>query len=388
MGRKIFDITPPKSIERKVIKITKKKKPSFSPFLLTIILFLLAVPGLFLFSLWQSRAEVEVVPKVKSWPFETEVKDFEGKLVKERKKILKEFSSTGVKEKKEYAKGKIRIYNNSSVAVTLVKRTRFLSSNGKQFRITKQVTIPPKSFIDGVEVKADAPGKEYNIGPTKFSIPGLVGSNLYPLVYSESFEPMEGGFLGETHYVTKEDLEKAEKELMKELSEKGKDSLKEKFSSDDYLIFDELIAQEVLEKSPLIKAGVEAETFFFKGEIETSALVFKKEELIKYLKDFTKGKIPQKEKIINLSLEKISLKEKNLEEKRASFLVKFSLNTYSLPDFDFLKEKIKNKLIVEGEYILEKEPDILSSQIKVYPFWIKQIPKNPNRIKIKSKLEF
>lgn len=105
------------------------------------------------------------------------------------------------------AQGSITIYNEQTVAQTLIKNTRFESPEGLIFRIRESVTVPAgKSGTPGsvtATVYADEAGPKYNIGAAKFTVPGLKGGASYTLVYARSTGEMSGGFSGTRPTVSK-----------------------------------------------------------------------------------------------------------------------------------------------------------------------------------------
>ena len=98
------------------------------------------------------------------------------------------------------AHGTITIYNGQSTSQTLIKNTRFQTSDGKIFRIQDSVTIPGGSQSSPgstqATVYADTGGDQYNIGPSTFTVPGLKGSAAFDLVTAKSTAAMTGGFAG------------------------------------------------------------------------------------------------------------------------------------------------------------------------------------------------
>lgn len=387
MAKKIFDILPPKTEDKILIEKEKKAKPPFLK--LGLILVIFGILGFF--SFYFTKATVEIWPETRNLNFKTEIKigegeDIPGQFFEEEKESLMEFSSTGIIEKKEFAKGKIRVYNKSERSITLIKATRFLSAEGKQFRSLKAITIPARGYLDGVEVVAEEAGEEYNIGPSKFSVPGLVGTPLYFLIYAESLESMKGGALGKTPQVTEDDLKQAERILLEKLSEMGKESLRKNIP-EGYIFLEELLKQEVLEKFPLTRAGQELKSFIFKAKIKSVALSFKKQDLEDWAKEFVYSQIEPSQKIVEGSLNlNYSVKEKEIDKGRVILSLEISAKSYSQPDFQFLKAQINGKPAIEGEYLLEKEDEISKAKIKIFPFWLKTVPKNLQRIEIELKI--
>lgn len=406
MAKKFFDISPPKSAkakEKKPTLIYQEKRSKAPGLKLGLILIILISIGIFS-HFYLSKAEVEILPETENVNFKNEVKisqkikeiepSFEqksipGEFIVEEKELSKEFPSSGIIEKKDFAQGEIRVHNKSQKAITLIKNTRFLSDEGKQFHSLKEIAVPAKSYLDGVEVEADAPGDEYNIGPSKFSVPNLrkYSLELFYNIWAESFEPMKGGFLGKMPQVTEDDLKQGERILLEKLFSEGKESLK-KGISEDYILLDELLNQELIEKFPLAKAGQELKSFIFKAKIKSAGFIFKKADLESFSREFIYSQIEGNKKLVEKSLNlNYAIKEKDLEKGQIILSLEISAKTYSDPDFQILREKIKGKSAIEGEYFLEKEPGISKAKIKLWPFWVKKVPKNNEKIEMRLKVD-
>jgi hypothetical protein len=101
------------------------------------------------------------------------------------------YSPTGDKEEPATARGSVTLYNDRSTAQDLVENTRLLSPEGVLFRLEERVRIPANGTAIAA-VYSDTEGKQNNIGPTSFTIPGL-SEPLQALVYAKSTAPMTGG---------------------------------------------------------------------------------------------------------------------------------------------------------------------------------------------------
>lgn len=101
-------------------------------------------------------------------------------------------SATATEGKPARAEGIVTLVNTHTSAQPLVATTRLLSADGVLFRLRSGVTIPAKGKLDSVVVYADKPGAHGNIGPTKFTIPGL-STWLQARVWAESSTAMTGG---------------------------------------------------------------------------------------------------------------------------------------------------------------------------------------------------
>ncbi len=89
------------------------------------------------------------------------------------------------------ATGKVTLINTSKTSQPLVATTRLLSEGGVLFRLKSAVTVPAKGQVEAA-VYADKPGKEGEIAPSRFTIPGL-NQTRQQEVYAESKEAMVGG---------------------------------------------------------------------------------------------------------------------------------------------------------------------------------------------------
>src|SRR4030043_705672 len=251
MSKKVIDIFPPSKTELKKeiemekeeekepeLKPKKKSRVSLGSFAqkapmssfkkgLIFSLFFLVLLGIFCYVVL-SKAEINVWPETETLNLEEKasidknasvidsiLKIIPAETFQKEKTVVQTIPASGQVLKEEKAQGTIRVYNAYSTSPqVLITTTRFVSSDGKVFRTPVKVTIPGATneggkFVPGqidIKVVADQPGKEYNIAPTKFSIPGFAGTEKYTKFYGESFETMTGGFQEEVAKVTEKDL--------------------------------------------------------------------------------------------------------------------------------------------------------------------------------------
>lgn len=122
--------------------------------------------------------------------------------------MTKEVLATIEKKIQKRASGEIIIFNAYSAdKQKLIKNTRIESSDHKIFRIDESVIVPGAKVVKGRVVEpgsvsaviyADAPGKEYNIGLSDFTIPSFKGEPRYSkfTAKSKSNSPIQGGYSG------------------------------------------------------------------------------------------------------------------------------------------------------------------------------------------------
>lgn len=414
MAKKIFDILPPRKLEKKKIeRFLPERKPEFKfsssrrwpGKKLILIPLVLIIAGVVAY-LTLSRAEIEI------WP-ETEIKGFETRLTvdkdigdidlsanlipgvvfEESETFPQEFPSSGKKSVEKKAEGIIRIFNDYQSDQILIAQTRFQPplekfqpslEKGEEpwFKTTERVVVPAKGYID-VKVVADAPGEKYNIEPSTFSVPGLAGTSQYTLVYGKSSEVMSGGSKKEVSEVTQEDLEEAEKALIERVAKEIKDTLKSGIPA-GFVTLEEDFKTEILEAFSSAQVGAELDKFIFQVEAKTQTIAFEMENLENFSKDLITAKIPA-DKAFDQETLKIEYFPENidLEAGEITLSLKLKAKIYSAIDETFLKQAMAGKSLTETQFFLQNQPEIIQAQVKLWPFWVKRVPENLDKIKIK-----
>ena len=419
MTKKIFDILPPQSkppiltqlkppiLKKKKYKESKKRRPFFKKIVLITVLFF----GLIALINSQAQSEITVQPFRDSLTIVEELRisnqveeiDFENKIIpgeffEVEKEAWQEFTSTGESSEGRKAEGYIRVYNshNPPRSITLRATTRFLSSDGsKYFRSPERIYIPAAkienkkiipSFVK-VKVEAMEVGEDYNIGPSKFSLPGFVGTSYYYTIYGESSSPMIGGFKEEIKIVTEEDIEDAKSSLNQSLLKQAQDSLKESLI-EDFVLLSSATFDEEPESSCLQKAGAETPQFICQGKIKIKYLVFKESFLKEISKEFVLSEISDSEKLIEELLNFEYLQDRtDLEKEEIILKFKILAETYKEINEETLKLQIKKKTEKEiKDIIFNNFLGIEKIKVKFWPFWIRKTPNNLDRIKIKLDL--
>jgi hypothetical protein len=415
MAKKVFDISPPKREKLVKEKRAEKEKPQVKkefkfhfpkiPLKNAIFFFLIIFLFLgFIFSFKFSRAEIKIWPEVEEVSFvetltidtKSEAKDFEkkiipGKFFETEELFSNSFNSSGKILKK--AEGTIRLFNEYTTKDEIWKEgTRFVSSDGKLFKSKDKIYIPgakikngkiEASFVD-VPVIAAEGGVQYNIGPSEFSVVAFKGSPRYFKYYGKSFQAMKGG--GEFPQVLKEDLERAEKELLDLANQKAKEILESKIG-DGFSFSEDAIEVSVLEKNSSAKEGDEKEKFDFQIKAKIKTIIFSKEDLLNFAKDYLSSKIEQNKEIYLPSLKTdLKLEVKNFELGKANFQTKISGKVYSKLDALTMKKAIAGKKLEEAKSFLLNQKEISKAKIEIFPFWIKKIPDDIKRIEISYSL--
>ncbi|MBC7074179.1 hypothetical protein H5T58_02210 [Candidatus Parcubacteria bacterium] len=405
MRKKLADILPKSKKEEKNFilqkKEPKKKKPSFNFLYLPILFLAFGALFYFLIPIFFGRVEIKIFPKRIPLELQSEVIfsanqkeiDFkEKKIPAQLFEIEKEFSldvpASGKILKK--AEGKIRLYNSyTTKEETWVSGTRFVSSDNKVFLSKSKIVVPGAtmkegklipSFVD-VEVIAAEGGKDYNIGPSKFSIPAFKGTERYYKYYGESLEPMKGG--GEVPEVKAEDIENGFKVLIEQIEkEKAKEVLKEEIPP-DFVFPENLVLVEVLDKKAGAKEKDNVSMFPVKVKAKIKTLATQKETLLSFVKFLKEPNQPPDKELISQK-EKIEFEvlNKDFDKKEALLKLNFKGELAFKVNPQEIKKLIVNKTPSKAQEILKQKSEIERADLKLFPFWLFKIPENFDKIKI------
>ncbi|PIR43668.1 hypothetical protein COV24_01265 [candidate division WWE3 bacterium CG10_big_fil_rev_8_21_14_0_10_32_10] len=233
---------------------------------------------------------------------------------------------------------------------------------------SKKVTITATSF-----------GEDYNIDTTNvnFKIEGVSKDK----IVVEIKEKMSGGSSKKVTVVSEKDQEDLKDKLTKKLEEKVKQSLESKIIDSQQLL-DGAVDYNIVSTSFDKEIDEEADKFTVTMEIEASAIVYTKDDLLKVLDTVIKDLVPQNYAITEKS-EQFNLvstvKEKIKDEetdKTTGLLVTNKIQSYVVPKID--EEEIKNNL--EGKTLSEAE-DYLGSISNIKQIDITITPNLPKPLK-------
>lgn len=412
---KIFDIIPPhsklsgrgkfpvKTLGREIKEI-KGQKHGFKKRAKIIFLGLLVFFLVFSCFVLKPKTKIEIWHVTKNAEFTTKLKvdssikqkepalwlesgTIPGEVLTAETALSEEFASSGRFVKEEKARGVIRVYNSYSQSTQpLVATTRFISDSGKLFRLPKGVVVPGQGYENGklapgwidVEVAADQPGEEYNIGPSVFSIPGFAGTPKYTAFYAKSFSNMTGGLKAETGRVEDKDLENSRQTLTEKVFAEGRLKLKAQ-KGEDFKVLEDSIKQEIMEFLPLAKSGQGAERFITQIKAKTTALGFYEQDLKSFAEMYIQSEMGEQTKTREGSL---TIDYTFLGSPSAGLEIKIRALTYSELDKETLKKRLQGREVLEVYNILRDFPEVGRVKLEVWPFWAKNVSLDPARIEI------
>ncbi|TSC53700.1 MAG: Uncharacterized protein LiPW39_125 [Parcubacteria group bacterium LiPW_39] len=351
------------------------------------------------------KAEINIVPKSEAFSQDLNLVTDKGinkidlaqnkipaQLIKLDKKQSQEFSATGSRQLNEKARGTITIFNEySSSPQVLVAKTRFISDNEKVFRITKSITIPGAKIQEGkiiassvdAEVVADQAGEEYNIGPGNFKIPGFQGSPKYNAFYGRSKAAMSGGAAGTFRVVSQEDFDKAKNNLWQSLQP----ALDKEFRAqipNGFKIIDNALKEEISSVSSDVEVGGRAEKFILTLKGTAKVLLFDEKDILQIATQKIADRIKDNQQVTG-KIDQINYSDSQADFSKGqlSFRAKINGKVIWKIDADQLQKEMAGQDENAVKEILARHQEIANAQIIFWPFWVKSVPDNLDKVKVK-----
>ncbi|HXF43934.1 MAG TPA: hypothetical protein VNK70_00420 [Candidatus Paceibacterota bacterium] len=403
---KIF-FEPKKEPAPKIISFAEGK--SASPrsrrrMLIAAAVLILAVPGGFILANNVfSKARISITLKQIEIPFNESVKaavsakdvsispkiTLPALLITAKKNLSVRFPANGKENVERKAKATLIVSNAySSEPQALVQNTRFLSPEGKIFRLDAKVTIPGAKIVNNkiepsmisVSVTADKPGEEYNVPASRgWRIPGFKGTPRYDGFYAEAPYPASGGFSGEMSVPTEDDKAKAKAEVLAKLESALENEVKI-LVSDKFKVFPEAREFKVTAEN-LEDADAEG-NFGFMAAGELKYLVFDEVMLKDALKDKATASFEEKNLVFRDFRADYGTSTSDFAVGEISFSISGAMTLVSDIEIGKLQADIlgasENKL-KQTIYFL---PGLEKANVSLWPFWVTKVPRDPDRVKI------
>ena len=304
----------------------------------------------------------------------------------------RQVTATGQEEVKSLSEGTIFIYNNHSTdQIRLVTNTRFESASGLIYKIKDSAVVPgyktdggaKKPGVVTAEVYADEVGENYNITPTRFTIPGFAGEAEFDNIYAESVNSFTGGFSGLKFIIDESELQTAQQSLRLEL----RDSLLERVEAEKpagFVKFDGALTF-TYDSLPVVEYGENLATIKEKASMRIP--LFEESAFATYIAQAT---IPGYEnkpvRIEDTTALSFSYKDATTSTSNIAELPKLSFKLEGRPliIWEYDEGKLKTDLVSKNRTalntILGGYPAIEQAKAVIRPFWKSSFPTSLDKI--------
>ena len=374
-------------------------KPGFFKKILLIILGIVVVVGGAILYGTLANAKITIKPKkadlnftinvsasINSTSVDNDLMRIPGQRFSDKEEVSNTFPATGQKDVVQKASGTITIFNKSTTSQRLVATTRFETPDGIIFRIPATVTVPAATKVGSTTqegsiqsaVYADRPGTDSNIGPSTFTIPGFDGTPKANDFYAKSDKPMTGGIIGPSKIITEEDYSKAQEGLTATLKDKILKAIKSQ--SGELTILD---SSPIKYDAPATnaKAGDAAENLQMTIDGTADVVAFRAADVMALVKNYVEksGDSQLLEKGLTVTYANPQL---STDDSSVTFDVQVTGKSASTLDTNKIMGDVSGMTEDAIKNYLSGMNGVESAHVQLSPFWVKSIPKDPQKIKI------
>lgn len=320
-----------------------------------------------------------------------------GKILEQELAGSKTYPATGKKNIGKKASGFVKIYNFSKTTLILKAETTLLTTRGQQYFFTQDAggirptaligleeqEVDESSLIPPVPLVASGPGEAYNLPKgTRLEIENEVFGKQPKVLYAVAAEDISGGTTEEIKVVTAGDLVVAEEALVKDLVRTAREALAA--TSTSLKLLDNAVVTEISESKSSVSANTEIGEFEIAAKIKLRGLAYNEIEILSIITERIKRLLPEN-KILEADYKprlQSNFINLNLEQGSGTLNTHFEGRViYRVREIELL-EKARGKTPEEIKEILLSRPEIEKVEIKLYPFWVKKVPKFSEKVRL------
>ncbi|MFA4930704.1 MAG: hypothetical protein WC570_02445 [Patescibacteria group bacterium] len=401
----VYKKTPPQShVTQPVVKKTSltAKKPALDsikePSTLTQIIFgalsIISIIVIFLVILYVvPQTDIIITTQANKIPLDTNVtfdvnqsnvdyinNTLPAQIINIEEEIVHEERATGEINQGERAHGTITVHNQSSSALPLVGNTRFVTGDGKIFRSTGSVNVPAGGSAN-VAVIADDIGEDGNVGPTRFTLPALPGTE--SIIYGESNSAMTGGTNNITYVISEADLQFSTTEVKDKLYDQAIKDIEDKLPQDKKYISPDINTINIITEYSQ-KVGDQVETFNITAKATYPFLVYDATNLQELINQNLSKLVSQDRSVVSSTTPEYTIRiiSADLGSGHATSNITTQAITTPTYNTDLMKKDLTGKSKEEVKEYFLQYPEIQQIDISFWPDWVKRVSKIPSRIDI------
>ncbi|MBU2613684.1 hypothetical protein KJ925_04500 [Patescibacteria group bacterium] len=320
----------------------------------------------------------------------------QGRVVEHVSDSIQEFT---VKERTEEASpvvatttGRVRITNRYSKEQPLIRTTRLLTSDGKQFRIDATVTVPAGGSVE-VSAYSDVPGNASLIKTgTAFSIPGL-WIDLRKLITAEALTDFTGVKSASSKIVSEQDIADAQAELEINLLEQAKQTLAAEASITQEMLadpcpvgqgcWDAIYLVSSIERKSNATPGQVTDTFLAQVKVKVTAVFFPRTDMEALVRTKLKERIPEGRDLVDFDSSRVlyRLEQADTGVETARVVVKADAMSRLTSSNPALRpEALVSMSVDAAKQKLSAVDGVEFVEITLRPSWARKLPGQKDKI--------
>lgn len=387
-----------KPIVQQPKKLGKKSSKIFFGFVLLCLLIPLSVAAYLLVP----NAKIVIIPDISknkidtnihvSNTIQTEATNIPIRVIDETQEISSKYDVTGKNAASgKKAHGNVVIYNEySSSPQTLIATTRLESTDGKIFRLTKNVVVPGSTMVGGspqpgaieAEVIADQAGSDYNIDQTKFTIPGFSDGPKFDKFYAKSSTSMVGGSSdgdNKPSVLSQQDIDNAKIKTENDIKEKINEIVSSELQAGE-IALSQAEKITITKSSSGAKVGDIVDSFDYTVQASFRALVFSENDVKKIMQQQINEQSKSQDSSQEISKIEYGNVEADFDNSTINLKVLGEVKIIPNIDVDKIKQEMLGKNSDQLGSVLKKYSSIKNANVELWPSFISHIPQYSKRV--------
>lgn len=388
-----------KEVNKKTREISRNKVYIIAGFVVCITIFTL-VSTIF------SRLTIDFKPRAESMSlqnitvsFDTSVsqilipqKVIPAERLEFTKKLKQEYPTTGKQYVEAKAKGRVRVYNSySSSPQKLVIFTRFTSDSGVLFRLTSTIIVPGAKIQEGkiipqyieADLVADQAGDNSNVdGQINLKIPGFKDTPKYTTFYATAISGFSGGFKGESRVISKDDLQKAQADVTKNIYDAIQNEMLQKIPKDFKFI--DGLKEVAITKVISPDVGSPVDNFAVEAEAQGRVLMFREQDVVALVQKLILQGDDTKKYVDGSADLTYQVQNVDFDKGKTAIAIGGNITAQTLVSEKDLAEAIKGQKTRDINNILKNRSEIADFRASFFPPWISGAPNDTTKIRFKN----
>lgn len=305
-----------------------------------------------------------------------------GKIIERELEGTGTFVPSSVESKPSRFSGVITVVNRSGRSQRLVQTTRFLSVNGVILRSQESVIAPAGGSVD-VPVAAEKEGDIGEVDTSRFTIPGL-WEPLQDDIYGSSFRQTTGADQS-VRKVTTQDLERAEREVVKKLDEKFALLIDAEKASLSAPSVRSAYRSDVVKQTNSHPVGEQTDEFTLRLTVRFTGVLLNEQELTQRLMSTLKENISTGYDLLPLESDQITVRLESADAQSGQASLSIKATGSKVRSDDIRSYHTRDLAGLPKDAIIEYfrgYDDIKDIRVNFTPFWVTRAPFLVDHIKI------
>lgn len=278
--------------------------------------------------------------------------------------------------------GQVRITNTYSSSQPLIKTTRLLTNDGRLYRISESVTVPPGGSVT-VQAYADQMGSSYDFtAPTSFTIPGL-STDLQRFVTGQSITAFTGGEKS-MQVLTQQDIARAQNALRNNIVADAEKKLRA--SVTDSRLTESAYVPEDVEVNTSAHAGDQTDHFMLSLRIKVTGVFYAKGDMDTFVKSGITSHVPPGHVLAADDPVKVDYGVTSADPTKETAHITVTADVLTKPtsaEGFISKDAIAGLPVDSAIQTLEQMKGVENADVVVHPGWVRRLPKVTSRITVK-----